>query len=247
MTNLKILKIKIGENFPALRLICAVIIISFSAVVSVYKFSDLAGAVSAGFTAYETLLLILSDIINTVFIYMPAFIFIIAGDYENFGITEVIKTGSRRGLAFSGLIKTLIYTLIFFAVLIIINGAVSFEAFPVGNSWSRAFMGTARSFGFDISVMTQPPFFYITQRLILMFFLFLTVGMIYDLFKTLSDEGAVFPLTVLIGIGLALVIQTMTAVPPMMLIFVLFVIDIILYFITMLILRVKDLRVPPQG
>jgi hypothetical protein len=205
---LKSVKLSLSEDFPALRFASAAVVAAFTAVVSVYKIIDLSDAVSSGYTAAETLMLIFSDLINTVFIYTPLYLFIIesAVTRRKFGILDIVKTGSRQNLAAANLFKVLFYTVIFFILLLIINGAVSLASFPNVNSWSKAFAGTSAIFGFGSEILVSVPSHFITIKLSVFFLTLFVCGMVNS---TLSDllggKEYAFPISAVIAIGLSLV------------------------------------------
>jgi hypothetical protein len=204
---IKSVRLSLSEDFPALRFCAAAIVAAFTAVVSVYKIIDLSDAISSGYTAPETLMLIFTDIINTVFIYVPLYLFIIesAVTRRKFGILDIVKSGSRKNAAISNLLKVFFYTVIFFILLLIINGAVSLASFPNVNSWSKAFAGTSAIFGFGSEILINIPSQFIAVKLSVFFLTLFVCGLLNS---TLSDllggKEYAFPLSAVISIGLSL-------------------------------------------
>jgi hypothetical protein len=204
---LKTLKLSLSEDFPALRFCAAAIVAAFVAVVSVYKIIDLSDAVSSGYTAPETLMLIFTDIINTVFIYTPLYLFIIesAVTRRKFGILDTVKSGGRENLAAANFLKVLFYTVIFALLLLIINGAVSHASFPNVNSWSKAFAGTSAIFGFNTEILGGEPAQFIALKLTAFFLTLFVCGMVNTtLSDVLGGKEYAFPLSAVISIGLSL-------------------------------------------
>jgi hypothetical protein len=201
--NLRFLKISLSEDFPALRLIIAAAVIAFTAVVSVYKFIDLSDAVASLFSAPETAVLILSDLINRVFIFLPLYIFVISGARitAGMGVNGIILQGNRNSVAANSLIKVLFYTVIFFAILLIIVLTTTGAAFPKANDFTRTFFGAAGSYGFSNDVLRGTPGTLLSLETVTMFLTYLTIGSISCLISLFLKEGAAFVLTVIIGIG----------------------------------------------
>jgi hypothetical protein len=201
--NVKYLKISIAEDFPAIRLIIAAMVIAFAAVVTVQKHILLSDSVSASFSSYETLILTLTDTINRVFITLPLFIFVISGiNLSNeFGNTGILLQRSRLGVAFTGIIKVFFYTVLFFVILLIIVTATSNAAFPQADDFTRAFFGAASSFGIRSDVLAETPLKVAVTLLTTMFSTYFTIGIIYFFLSVLLKEDAAFVLTVIIGIA----------------------------------------------
>jgi hypothetical protein len=201
--NLRFLKISLIEDFPAMRLVTAAALIAFAAVVSVYKFIDLSDAVSSLFSAPETAVLILSDVINRVFIFLPLYIFIVTGARVSAGLgtNGIILQKSRRGVAVNALFKVLFYTVIFFAILLIIVLTTTGAAFPQANDFTRTFFGAAGSYGFSNDVLRGTPHALLSLETISMFLTYLTIGSLSFIISFFTKEGAAFVLTVIIGIG----------------------------------------------
>ncbi|MDR0992058.1 MAG: hypothetical protein LBL87_04055 [Ruminococcus sp.] len=203
----KSVRLSLSEDFPALRFCAAAVVAAFTAVVSVYKIIDISDAVSSGYTAPETMMLIFTDIINTVFIYTPLYLFIIesAVTRRKFGILDVVKIGGRKNFAAANLFKVLFYTLIFFALLFIINGAVSLASFPSVNSWSKAFAGTSAIFGYGTEIFGSVPSQFITVKLSVFFLTLFVCGMVNTaLSDLLGGKEYAFPISAVISIGLSL-------------------------------------------
>jgi hypothetical protein len=201
--NLRFLKISLWEDFPAFRLVVAAAVMAFAALVSVYKLIDLSDAVSSLFSAPETAVLILSDLINRVFIFLPLYIFVITGarTAAGMGTAGIILQGNRNGVAVNAFIKVLFYTVIFFAILLIIVLTTTGAAFPQANNFTRTFFGAAGSYGFSNDVLRGTPQSLVSLETLSMFATYLTIGSISCFISFLVKEGAAFVLTVIIGIG----------------------------------------------
>ena len=111
----------LSMHLPAARWCLAVIVISFVSVVSVYKYIDMSDM--AVFSSLETMYLIQTDTMNTVFIYLPLYLFIVSGIMfdDGFGETGILRFRSRREWT---VIKALVYavnTVLFFGVILLIN------------------------------------------------------------------------------------------------------------------------------
>jgi hypothetical protein len=199
-----------------MRLLTAALVIGFAAVVSVYKYIDISDAVSSLFSAPETLLLILSDIINRVFIFLPLFIFVISGtrNTAGFGSNAYICQKSRSGIVFNAVLKVLFYTVIFTAVLLIITISTVTAAFPQADDFTRAFFGAHASAGFGDDVLLGTPLSLTVKTVVTMCLSYFTIGITYMFLSFLLSEGAAFVLTVILGIGTELLGKfTASAIP----------------------------------
>ncbi len=141
MKRLRGLRFSLSEHIPAARWCLALIVTAFTAVVSVYKYIDLAD--TATFSAPEVMFLIMTDPTNIVFIYLPLYLFVVCGIMfgSGFGGTEVLRCGSRNAWLGGKLITYLVNTLIFTAVLIGMNLSVCAGAFEFAAQWSGDFVG----------------------------------------------------------------------------------------------------------
>ena len=79
------------EHIPAARWCLAMAVISFTAAVSVYKYIDIAD--TAAFSSLEALFLIITDVTNIVFIYLPLYLFTVCGIMfdSGFGGIEILR------------------------------------------------------------------------------------------------------------------------------------------------------------
>jgi hypothetical protein len=214
--NLKYLKISLTEDFPAIRLVIAAMVIAFAAVVTVRKHIELSDSVSASFSSYETLILTLTDTVNRVLISLPLYIFVISGIRisNEYGCTGIILQKSRLGVALTGIIKVFFYTAIFFAILLIIVTATSNAAFPKADDFTRAFFGASSSYGFRSDVLTETPLKVAAIYVTTMFSTYFTIGIIYLFLSILLKEDAAFVLTVIVGIASeAMLLQKSFALP----------------------------------
>ena len=62
--NLRNFRYHISESFPAARLCLCIAVIAFAAVVSTYRYIDLAGLAAIAFSCYEAAWLVISDSVN---------------------------------------------------------------------------------------------------------------------------------------------------------------------------------------
>lgn len=141
MKRLRGTAFSLSEHIPAARWCLALAVIGFSAVVSVYKYIDLAD--TAAFSSFETLFMIMTDPINIVFIYLPAYLFTVCGIMfsSGFGGIEILRCHSRPCWLAGKLITYAVNTLIFFGAVFGINFAVCSRAFYFSNAWSSGFVG----------------------------------------------------------------------------------------------------------
>ncbi|MDR0986843.1 MAG: hypothetical protein LBL98_04005 [Ruminococcus sp.] len=199
--NFRYLKISLTEDFPTFRLIIAAFVTAFAVTVTVYKHIDLSDSVSASFSAPETIILTLTDMINRVFIFLPLYIFVISGAKStDLGNTGVIMQRSRPGLVTLEIIKVLFYTLIFFVILLIIVLATSNAAFPQAEDFTRTFFGASSSYGISSDVLRGTPLTAVVNLFTSMFLTYFTIGIINMFLSFMLKEEAAFVLTVIIGI-----------------------------------------------
>jgi hypothetical protein len=242
MSDFRILKLSLSEDFPALRFCAAAIVAAFTAVVTVYKLIDISDAVSSGYTAPETVMLIFTDIINCVFIYTPLYLFIIesAVTRQKFGVLDIVKSGSRIKIAVMNFIKVIFYTVIFFILLLIINGATSAASFPVVFSWSQAFAGTSTLFGYGINTFGSEIMPFIISKLAVIFLSLTLCGMINTVLSdAFKKQEYAFPVTAVAGIGLSL-LALLSDIPSSSLILFIGAAIALLFIADLLIVRKKD-------
>jgi hypothetical protein len=199
--NFRYLKISLTEDFPTFRLIISAFVIAFAVTVTVYKHIDLSDSVSASFSAPETIILTLTDMINRVFIFLPLYIFVISGSKNTeLGNTGVILRRSRHGLVTLEIIKVFFYTLIFFVILLIIVLATSNAAFPQAENFTRTFFGASSSYGISSDVLLGTPQTAVVNLFTSMFLTYFTIGIINMFLSFLLKDEAAFVLAVIIGI-----------------------------------------------
>ncbi len=157
MKRLRGLRFSLSEHFPAARWCLALIVITFTAVVSVYKYIELAS--TATFSAPEVMFLIMTDVTNIVFIYLPLYLFLVSGIMfcSGFGGTEVLRCGSRNAWLGGKLVTYLVNTLIFTFVILGANLAVCAGAFGFAAQWSGDFVGFRVMMGQPASDFAAPP------------------------------------------------------------------------------------------
>ncbi|MDE6710725.1 MAG: hypothetical protein K2J76_09590, partial [Oscillospiraceae bacterium] len=136
MKKLRGVMFSLSEHIPAARWCLALTVIAFTAVVSVYKYIDIADM--AAFSSFEALFLIITDTVNIVFIYLPLYLFTVCGIMfdSGFGGIEILRCGSRPRWLAGKLITYLINKLTFFAAVFIINYIVCSRAFNFSSLWS---------------------------------------------------------------------------------------------------------------
>lgn len=141
MAKLRGLRFSLSEHIPAARWCLALAVIAFVAVVSVHKYIDMAGMVT--FSALEVLFLILTDVMNIVFIYLPLYLFAVCGIMfdSGFGGVEILRCGSRTNWLAGKLVTYLVNSLAFFGAILVINLIVCSGAFVFTDVWSGDFVG----------------------------------------------------------------------------------------------------------
>ena len=131
----------LSEHIPAARWCLALAVIAFAAAVSVCRYIDLAD--TAAFSSFETLFMIMTDPINIVFIYLPAYLFTVCGIMfsSGFGGIEILRCGSRSAWLAGKFVTYAVNTVIFFAAVFLINYTVCSRTFFFSNVWSSGFVG----------------------------------------------------------------------------------------------------------
>lgn len=203
--RLRGLGFSLSEHIPVARWCLALVVIAFAALVSVYKYIDLAD--TATFSALEVLFLILTDAMNIVFIYLPLYLFIVSGISfdRGYGGIEVLRCGSRNAWLGGKLVTYLLNTLIFFTALILINVAVCAGAFSFSSAWSGDFVGFRVMSGQPAADFSVSPIPVIISACcaVLMFYVF--CGVVNLLAALISGREAVALFTSLfIGIAFGL-------------------------------------------
>ncbi len=236
----------LSEHIPAARWCLSLIVISFTAVVSVFKYIDLAE--TAAFSAFEALFLILTDTMNIVFIYLPLYLFVVCGImFDNgFGGIEILRCGSRGRWLTGKLLTYLLNTLIFFIFTLIINLAVCSAAFNKSDVWSGAFVGFRVMMGQPAGDFAYPPLPTISAACAALFMFYAMCGTINMLISLITDrESAALFGSLLAGIALGLLnmlIGTNDIISQLVRFGVLFSTAAVLYAVSLLAIRRKDFK-----
>ncbi len=203
--KLRGLRFSITEHIPAARWCLALAVIAFTAVVSVHKYVDMAGMVT--FSAMEVLFLILTDIMNIVFIYLPLYLFVICGIMfdSGFGGIEILRCGSRTSWLAGKLVTYLANSVMFFGAIFGINLIVCSRAFNFSNVWSGDFVGFRVMSGqpaADFTTAPVPTIITASAAVLLFYVLCGTVNMLVSL-ATDRESVALFA-SLFVGITLGL-------------------------------------------
>lgn len=155
----RIVGYSISECFNCVRWCVAVMTFCFVAVVSVAKYMELAELTRITYSSFEVTYLVVNDTMNTCYIYLPVYVFLICGMmFENyFGALEVIKCGSRKRWLMSKWLTLLFYTLCYFVVLMVINFLLSHQLFPYTDKWSEDFVKVQVMMGQHPRQFIYPP------------------------------------------------------------------------------------------
>jgi hypothetical protein len=241
--NIKYLKISLTEDFPAIRLIIAAMVIAFAAVVTIYKYVDLSDSVSASFSSTETTILALTDMINRVFIFLPLYIFVVSGARlaNGLGNTGILLQKSRAGATVNGILKVFFYTVLFAVILLIIVTVTSRAAFPKADDFTRAFFGTSSTYGIRSGALSETPSKVAASLVTTMFLTYFTIGIINFFLSILLKEDAAFVLTVIIGIGAEAMMQGSSALPVLPLILVIVAVAAVFILLSFAVLSRKNL------
>lgn len=205
MKKLRGLGFSLSEHIPVARWCLALAVTAFTAAVSVYKYIDLAD--TATFSAPEVLFLILTDVMNIVFIYLPLYLFTVSGVVfdRGFGGIEVLRCGSRGAWLGGKLVTYLINTLIFFAALIAIDLAVASGAFGFSDAWSGDFVGFRVMLGQPAEDFAYPPVPTIIAAAAAVCLFYVLCGLVNMLVSLLTDrESVAMFVSLLVGIALGL-------------------------------------------
>ncbi len=192
-------------HLPAARWCLALGVIAFTAVVSVHKYIDMADM--AAFSCLEVMYMILTDTMNAVFIYLPLYLFIVCGIMfdEGFGEIGILRYSGRGEWLASKLLTYGANTLVFFAVVLLMNFAVSWRVFNFSDVWSGDFVGFCIMSGQSASDFAYPPVPTIAAASAAVFMLYLLCGFVNMLFSLISDRESVGLLvSVLTGIALGI-------------------------------------------
>ena len=195
----------LSEHIPVARWCLALVVIAFAAVVSVYKYIDLAD--TATFSSLEVLFLILTDVMNIVFIYLPLYLFIVSGITldRGFGGIEVLRCGSRSSWLGGKLVTYLVNTLIFFLALIVADLAVASGAFGSSEVWSGDFVGFRVLMGQPAEDFAHPPVITIITAAAAVLLFYILCGLVNMLVSLLTDrESVAMFVSLFVGIVLGL-------------------------------------------
>ena len=203
--KLRGLRFSLSEHIPAARWCLALAVIAFVAVVSVYKYVDMAGMVT--FSAMEVLFLILTDPMNIVFIYLPLYLFVVCGIMfdSGFGGIEILRCGSRTNWLAGKLVTYLVNSTVFFGVMFVIKLIICSRAFNFSNVWSGDFVGFRVMSGqpaTDFTTAPVPTIIAASAAVLLFYVLCGTVNMLVSL-ATNRESAALF-VSLFAGIALGL-------------------------------------------
>lgn len=200
------------SHIPAARWCLALAVTAFTAVVSVYKYIDIADM--AAFSSFEALFLIMTDTINIVFIYLPLYLFTVCGIMfgSGFGGIEILRCGSRSRWLAGKLITYAVNTLLFFAAVFVINYVVCSRAFYFSGVWSSGFIGVRVMLGHPAEDFLSPPLPTIIGASVSVLLLYALCGTVNMLASLLTDrESAALFFSLLAGIALGLLNMTITS------------------------------------
>lgn len=202
---MKNLKYNISESFNVVRWSLFSVIVSFVAVVGVYKYIDLSNSVSITFSSLETVYILLNDSISIVYIYLPLYLFTICGIMldDNFGSLEVLKCGSRGKWLTNKFLTLVFYTIVFFIALFAINFIISSRVFPYSAKWSSDFVKMQVSMGQEVINYTSSPVTTISTSLFSLFLIYLFAGTI-SMFISLKTGKESLSLICSLVIGIAI-------------------------------------------
>ncbi len=195
----------LSEHIPAARWCLSLAAVAFAAAVSVSRYIDLAD--TAAFSSFETLFMIMTDPVNIVFIYLPAYLFAVCGIMfvSGFGGIEVLRCHSRSDWLNGKLIVYAVNTLVFMAAVMIINFVVCSRSFFFSNVWSSGFVGFRAMMGNPASDFASSPVPTLTfaSMAVLMFYFF--CGMVNMLASIVSGrESAALFISLIAGIGVGM-------------------------------------------
>ncbi|MBQ8827066.1 MAG: hypothetical protein IJ007_08235 [Oscillospiraceae bacterium] len=195
----------ISEHIPAARWCLAIIVIAFTAVVSVKKYIDLAD--TASFSSLETMFMILTDVMNIVFIYLPLYLFIVCGIMfdKGFGGLEILRCSSRQHWLTGKLTAYIFNTLIFFAAMFAINFIVCSRVFPFSSVWSSDFVAFRVMTGQPSMDFAYQPVPTITAACAAVLLLYIFCGIVNMLVSLLTNrESTALFISLFAGIALGL-------------------------------------------
>lgn len=212
MKKLRGVKFSLTEHIPAARWCLAMAVISFTAAVSLYKYIDLAD--TAAFSSLEALFLIITDVTNIVFIYLPLYLFTVCGIMfdSGFGGIEILRCGSRPKWLLGKLIAYIVNTVIFFAAILAINYTVCSRAFNFSSVWSSGFVSVRVMLGHSALDFSAPPVPTIIGAAVSVLLLYLLCGTVNMLVSLLTGrESAALFFSLFAGIAMGLLNMTVTS------------------------------------
>lgn len=200
------------SHLPAARWCLGIAVVSFAAVVSVYKYIDMADM--AVFSSLETMYLILTDTMNTVFIYLPLYLFIVSGImFDNgYGEIGILRFKSRTEWLSVKAAAYVLNTVVFFGIMLLINYVVSSQVFSFSDVWSGDFIGFRVMSGQPVSDFAQPPVPTIISACTSVFMLYILCGFVNMLASLVSGRESV-GLFVSLALGIAFGVADMVIIP----------------------------------
>ncbi len=205
MIKLRGLSYSLSEHIPTARWCLALAVIAFAAAVSVHKYIDLAD--TAVFSSFEAMYMIMTDITNIVFIYLPLYLFVVCGIMfdSGLGYAAVLRCGSRGRWLAGKFITYIVNTALFFAAVFIINLAVCSRTFSFSSVWSSGFVGFRTMTGSPAGDFASPPLPTIIWASAAAFVFYLFCGTVNMFFSLLTGkESAALFVSLLAGIALGL-------------------------------------------
>lgn len=205
MKKLRGLGFSLTEHIPAARWCLALAVIAFTAAVSVRKYIDLAE--TAAFSSFEAMFLIITDITNIVFIYLPLYLFTVCGIMfgGDFGGIDILRCGSRSRWLAGKAITYAVNTVLFFAAVLVINIVVCSRTFEFSSVWSSGFVGFRVMTGSPAADFASPPLPTIIGAALSALLLYMFCGMINMFFSLVTGrESAALFVSLFAGIALGL-------------------------------------------
>ncbi|MBD5146042.1 MAG: hypothetical protein HDT21_09110 [Ruminococcus sp.] len=205
MKKLRGLGFSLSEHIPAARWCLALAVTAFTAAVSVRKYIDLAD--TAAFSSFEALFMMITDITNIVFIYLPLYLFTVCGIMfgNDFGGIDILRCGSRGRWLAGKAITYAVNTVLFFAAVFAINLAVCSRTFSFSDVWSSGFVGFRVMTGSPAADFAAPPLPTIMGAAFSALLLYLFCGMINMFFSLVTGrESAALFVSLFAGIALGL-------------------------------------------
>ena len=160
------------------------------------------------FSSLEVLYLILTDITNIVFIYLPLYLFIICGIMfdSGFGELEILRCESRTHWLLGKLFVYIVNTLLFFGVMLFINYFVCARVFNFSDIWSGGFIGFRVMTGQSAEDFSSPPVLTVATAACALLLFYGMCGVLNMLISLATDrESAALFVSLLTGIALGLI------------------------------------------